>query len=315
MANEGEVGRPSSQLMDSNDGSMSTQHPNRSSESTFVPQEGGKSCGCGGSVGLSPDATRESYPFIYALGRVEPRFPSLAVEKEFRQATGRAETSGLSDRQAFGAVLSSRPNRYLTRQLCWVLTIETLDTYILRPRDPADFDNLVETYRTQPNGQDVDVVIGVRGPIAPATACNGLMVPLVVFDQIYSFDRPTLIKSIPRPEGITEKKFEPAAADLFDRIMHMADNAGALDEHRALNYLAVRYPAIYAQTADQFGRDGSLTGVDVKPSPLSVARKIVDVIFSYTNRTTDVTERYFVRVDVTEEFPFLVTKLSPYFST
>ena len=30
------------------------------------------------------------------------------------------------------------------------------------------------------------------------------------------------------------------------------------------------------------------------------------------NPNTDFTEKFFVRVDVTEEFPFLVTKLSPY---
>ena len=41
--------------------------------------------------------------------------------------------------------------------------------------------------------------------------------------------------------------------------------------------------------------------------------EIVDVIFSYTNRNTDVVEKFFVRVDVTEEFPFLVTKMSPYY--
>jgi hypothetical protein len=39
----------------------------------------------------------------------------------------------------------------------------------------------------------------------------------------------------------------------------------------------------------------------------------LDVIFSYTNRATDVTEKFFCRVDVTDEFPFLVTKLSPYY--
>ena len=27
--------------------------------------------------------------YVYALGRIEPRFPDLAVEKEFAQATGR----------------------------------------------------------------------------------------------------------------------------------------------------------------------------------------------------------------------------------
>jgi PatG C-terminal len=75
----------------------------------------------------------------------------------------------------------------------------------------------------------------------------------------------------------------------------------------------MRYPAIYAKAADGFARDMSLTGVDVRPSVLSGTRKILDVIFAYTNRNTDFTEKFFVRVDVTEEFPFLVAKMSPYF--
>jgi hypothetical protein len=53
--------------------------------------------------------------------------------------------------------------------------------------------------------------------------------------------------------------------------------------------------------------------VEVRPSRLSGTRKIVDVILSFTNRNTDFAEKFFVRVDVTEEFPFLVTKLSPYY--
>lgn len=44
----------------------------------------------------------------------------------------------------------------------------------------------------------------------------------------------------------------------------------------------------------------------------TLQKKVVDVIFSYTNRTTDVTEKFFTRIDVTEELPFLVTKMSPY---
>lgn len=114
--------------------------------------------------------------------------------------------------------------------------------------------------------------------------CNGLMIPVVAFDQIYSFDRSALIKAIPRPEQIEAEKFEPAAEEMFDRIMQMADNAGATDEHRALNYLAVRYPAIYAQTADAFGRNFALAGVEVRPSRLSSTRRIGEVIFTYTNR-------------------------------
>lgn len=251
--------------------------------------------------------------YVYAIGRIEPRFPRLSAEKEFAQAVGRDNTSGLTDRQALQAVLGKRESRYLVRQLCWVMTIEGLETYILVPRDPAEFDLLVEALRPTPQPWDLDCVIGVRGPVVPPEMCNGLMVPIVAFDQIYSFDREALIKAIPRPEKASAEEFAPAAEELFDRIMQLADNAGASDEHRALNYLALRYPAIYANAAEAFGRNASLTAVDVTVSPLSAARKIVDVVFSYTNRNTDVAEKFFVRVDVTEEFPFLVTKLSPYY--
>ena len=95
--------------------------------------------------------------------------------------------------------------------------------------------------------------------------CNGLIVPIVMFDQIYSFDRDSLIKAIPRPEKIPAKEFASTAEEVFDRVMQMADNAGATDEHRALNYFAVRYPAIYSNVADAFARNASLTAVDVLP--------------------------------------------------
>lgn len=270
-------------------------------------------CPTCGTAPASNGGAAATPSYIYAIGRIEPRFPRPSAEKEFAQATGRAETAGLTDRQAVQKVLSQRQNRYLVRQLCWVMTIEGLETYILVPRDPADLDLLVEALRPMPSPLDLDCVIGVRGPIAPPEMCNGLMVPIVVFDQVYSFDREALIKAIPRPEKTTAKDFAPAAEELFDRMMQMADNAGATDEHRALNYLAVRYQAIYASAADAFARNAALTSVDVSPSPLSGTRKVAEVILTYTNRATDVDEKFFVRVDVTEEFPFLVTKLSPYY--
>src|SRR5215204_1580011 len=121
------------------------------------------------------------------------------------------------------------------------------------------------------------------------------------------------IWSVWHPQAPSGRELGAAAEEIFSRILQMADNAGDTDEHRALNYLAMRYPGIYAKTAEQFRQNFSLTGVEVRPSALSGARKIVDVIFSYTNRNTDFTEKFFVRCDVTEEFPFLVTKLSPFY--
>jgi hypothetical protein len=272
-----------------------------------------QACATCGTAPATNGGTAVAPSYIYAIGRIEPRFPRASVEREFAQATGRAETAGLSDRQAVQKILSQRQNRYLARQLCWVLTIEGLETYIVVPRDPADLDLLVEALRSAPSQMDLDCVIGVRGPIASTDLCNGLMVPIVLFDQIYSFDRDALIKAIPKPEKTPAKEFAPAAEELFDRIMQMADNAGATDEHRALNYLSVRYQAIYANATDAFVRNESLTSVDVQPSPLGGTRNVLDVIFTYTNRATDVDEQFFVRVDVTDEFPFLLKKLSPYY--
>ena len=239
--------------------------------------------GCGTMAGGEPPATVGNMPnfpgpkrtpsFVYALGRIEPRFPRLGVEKEFAQVTGKTNTAGLTDREALYKVLSKPENRYLSRQLCWVLTVEGLETYILHPTCFGDFSLLVEAVRPGPRPTDVDVVIGVRGPLAPPEMCNGLTVPIVVFDQIYSFDIDSLIASIPHPEkGKKEERFEAAAEEVFWRMVQMADNAGATDEHRALNYLVVRYPAIFTKAAEEFARDFSLTAVEARRSPLSGTR-------------------------------------------
>jgi hypothetical protein len=276
-------------------------------------QMAGPTCGAPAGQPASPCSSSIPLQYVYAIGKIQPRFPSLGVEKEFAQATSRSDTKGLTDRQALHTVLTEPQNRYLVQLLCWVFTIEGLETYVLKPRNPADIDMVVEALRATPRPTDVDVVIGVRGPIASPQACNGLLVPLVGFDQVYSFDIDALIKSIPKPEKISAKEFAPAAEELFTRIMQMTDNAGATDDNRALNYLAVRYHAIYSTAAECFGRNCSLTNVEVRPSGLSGTRKIVDVIFSFTNRATDVVEKFFTRVDVSEEFPFLVTKMSSYY--
>src|SRR4051794_5959618 len=57
---------------------------------------------CSGPVARRP---------VYALGRISPRFPSLAVEKEFAQVTGKAGSEGLLEKQNLNSVLQKRENR------------------------------------------------------------------------------------------------------------------------------------------------------------------------------------------------------------
>jgi hypothetical protein len=261
-----------------------------------------------------PEALAEpSSRYVYAIGRIEPRFPSLGVEKEFAQATGRATTAGLTDRQAVHAVLTDPTNRYLTRLLCWVLTIEGQDAYLLTPRDAADLDLLIDAVRPTPADDDIDVVIGVLGPLAPPQACDGLVAPMIAFHQIYSFDKTSFLSAIPKPENMDEPEFRAASQELFSLIQQLADNAGSTDEHRALNYLAVRYPAIYSHATQKFAMNATLTSVDVQPSRLSGIRTVVNVIFTFSDRSTGVADKSAVKVDVTETFPFLVGNLAPYY--
>ncbi len=120
--------------------------------------------------------------------------------------------------------------------------------------------------RPAPGVGDIDLIIGRRGPIASAEMCNGLLIPIVAVDQIYSFDRDTLMKAIPRRKGESEDQFKKTSEALFNNIIQITDNAGATDEHRAITYLAVRYDEIYNRTQLMQNENYSFTTIDVRPS-------------------------------------------------
>ncbi len=92
--------------------------PFRRAETVLSPQACPTCQGVAEPDSFGQDA---SPSYIYALGRVEARFPRISLEKEFAQVAGRATTNGQTDREMFQAVMSQRENRYLARQLCWVI--------------------------------------------------------------------------------------------------------------------------------------------------------------------------------------------------
>ncbi len=87
-----------------------------------------------------------------------------ALCPQFRVLYRAGASAGLTDDETLHAVFAERGNRYLARQLCWVLVIGGLETYLLIPRDPSDIELLIEAIRPRPRPGDLDVVIGVRGP-------------------------------------------------------------------------------------------------------------------------------------------------------
>ncbi|OPX79901.1 MAG: hypothetical protein A4E45_00358 [Methanosaeta sp. PtaB.Bin039] len=232
------------------------------------------------------------------------------MEMEYHQAAKMSKPVDLDRRQTFYAVLSLPKNRYLARKLSWVLTIQGVPTYILLPTGPEDLDGLLEAIRPQWGPLDRQVVVGRKGPIAQLDMC-GLEVPMVLIDQIYQFKHGDFMRSI-WPEAAADERLKAAADDMFRRMMQIADNTGSTDRHRALNYLSVRCPEIYTKAAEEMGRDFSLTSVEARRSRISDDRKIISVVFSFANKN-GAAEKYSVRVDASEEFPFLVTKMAPYY--
>ena len=117
-----------------------------------APQMSNGGCSCSGAGGMSQKGAGV-ISYVYAIGRVEARFPNLRRGKGIRPGD-RTDGHRRKDRSADLPRRSvQRENRYLVRQLCWVLTIQGLETYLLPPRDPADIDLLVEAIRPAPTPQ------------------------------------------------------------------------------------------------------------------------------------------------------------------
>jgi hypothetical protein len=148
----------------------------------------------------------------------------------------------------------------------------------------------------------------VRTLPPPPSACAGLTLPGVVASKIYSFNIDDLVKALP-----LEAVQIQAGKELLERITHLIDNVGDVDEHRAVNYLALRYPGMYSLVVENFGRDFSLQGMSVRRVQTRSSRQLVDVQLTFVSRKTDVREHYAVRVDVTGIFPFLVSPLHAVF--
>jgi hypothetical protein len=265
-------------------------------------------CGSAGWMASSPAVN--AAPFVYSYGHVEPRIPSVGVEKELVQFATRITRSGKDDLAFLRAILADRESRYLARQLCWVFVGYDGDLFVVLPRDLDELDSLVEAFASSREGS-ISVAVGPAARTTGWTSDAGEpFLPRYAFDQLITFDIDEFVGRVPRAKDVPEESFADTVRTLFTRIVRRADNAGMSDEHRALNYVALRYPALYEAVARAAARSMMLAGpietlADVTPD----GRRVVTVRLPFRGTATDIVERHACRVDVTEEFPFLVSTL------
>ncbi|MGA5899028.1 hypothetical protein [Streptomyces venetus] len=251
------------------------------------------------------------HPYVFAIGQIRARFRDPGVEKEFAQVVGATDTQGLTADEVLREVLTRPENRYLARQMQYVLAIQGVDTYDVVPRYSEDYDKLVEALRPAPTPLDLDVVVGVRDPHAAADSCAGLALPVLEFHQLYSFSRPSLFDAIEKPDGMSAERFRATADEVLTKILQITENAGATPEDRAANFVACRYEAVYLKTLEAFADDYALTSIEVRPAAVGGDQGVMNFTVTYTSRTTDLTEKYSVLVSTRYMNPYLLTHLGP----
>lgn len=240
-------------------------------------------------------------PWVYAIGKVEMVSPSQAIEKEANGAILRLGdvARGLSSEQALLRALGDPDNAYLAREMCYTLVIQGVETYLVVPRVPSDYSKLVDAARA-----NVSALIGAIGPTAPPEACNGLTLPYLVFDVIYSFDTPSLIADMPLPQGADEGPFRAAAADLFKQVQTLISTGTKME--RALAFIALRDPVFYQIIWRALNEGAQLTSIDVKPAPVNNTQNLVDVIVCTTRRDNGMQSCFYTRVALASKFPYVV---------
>jgi|HubBroStandDraft_4_1064222.scaffolds.fasta_scaffold06610_3 hypothetical protein len=294
--------------------------PAASLPNIVTPSNGPGGCSCGAPGGACTCAGNQAANsgFVYAIGTVEAEYPNVGIEREMQMMASHLKVEEVEpeknvklteDRHWQHAVLSAdrKSTRYLARQLSWRLTIEDLPAFVLKPRDCCDIDDLIDCLKrpkySKPSGgkgkkekktgfdtvapglsEDLDVIVGVRG----GNTSGGIE---VYVDQIFQRDM-----------------LFPHKHVYFSQI---ADNYGLTDQDRAYNFLTARYD-ITPKIVDM-QKEFGLEGVPTIYSRLSGdTNRIVRVIFTFKSHNGLLEKKYFVRVDVTNEFPVIITPWHPY---
>ncbi len=250
--------------------------------------------------------------FVYAMGRLEVRFPSLGVEREFQQREAHyaeLKDKTLSREERISRVLEA--NHHLASRVCYVFTVSGVPAYVLARPGWHLREDLLRAIAQARNPDSWSVIIGRRGPISTPGTCGGILAPMVACDQIYSFSldawRTSLessLKAALQARKIAMKEFEQTTKELFERIVCSAENLGFANSHRALNYLVMQHPGLFLAAAERSGRQ-VLDRIETREMQGIGTRHIIAVILTFLDLTTGVPERLFSRVDVSEEWPFV----------
>lgn len=252
---------------------------------------------------------------IYAIGTLDVRFPTVGVEREFQQRE-RAMPGELPAGRGERLAHVLRANPHLWSRVCFVFSVGNVPAYIVTPSGQHVFHRMVEAVAGEAGSDAFAVLIGRRVGTAAPASCGGLLAPMIICDQLYPSKVEEWVEELgTRLEGALKKKdfekkrFSTIAREVFHRVVQSTENIGSLDSHRALNFVLVQHPGLALSAYER--SNSMLDRIETRIVQGTDLRRIVAVILTFVDRATGVPERTFCRVDVTEEWPFLIDGASP----
>jgi PatG Domain len=266
------------------------------------------SCGCASCGERRPQTQQEEY--VYALGKLDVRFPSVGLEREFRQRSARVSEDATAPRGArLRQVLEG--NGHLARRMCYLLLVGGTPAYVVAPTASHMYPEVMSAVERIGQDDSWALVIGRRGPITSPGSCGGVIAPIVACDQLYAFSRDEWYGSLEAQlepaftaKRLVRKDFGSLARELFGQVVESTENLGASDAHRAVNYLLMQHPGLFLAAAERAGKQ-RLDRIETRSIFGLGLRRLVGVVATFIDPVTGVAERLFTRVDVTEEWPFV----------
>jgi hypothetical protein len=191
------------------------------------------------------------------------------------------------------------------------MSIGNVPAYIVAPSSQHTLRSILEAVGRSADPDAFVALVGRRAGTAGPGQCGGLLAPIVVCDVLSAFRVEEWISGLAARVGpaLRAKKteaghFTTVAREFFDRVVNSTENIGGLDTHRVLNYVLVQHPGLALSVAER--PKSVLDRVETRPVQGTDLRRVIAIILTFVDWATGVPERLFCRVDVTEEWPFLV---------
>jgi len=283
--------------------------------------------------GITTANQPEADNFVYVTGFVNASFPGLSLEKELYQSLGPVDSKsldGINDEVALDTLnqlpqlgsqlykaLKIPGHAYIAREMHWTLNnADDNEIYRLLPNSNQCLQALIAAI--SPSGSSVSSkarqptrqVIIVGREVSSVTGSADIVV-----SHMFAIDTEALTRSIVQEQS-------PGVEELFGEILSLSANDGNTDAERALNYAVYNNPLIYRNSYSKAYESRSkgpnpsgyqLENVRVVGGARS-ARVVAKVVFDYRGINSGAKQSWYCSVDVTGEYPFLVTPWARFLS-